>query len=130
MRDGLVLSDRAAEDDAFFRVADRFGNRGAADSDRFGGDQDALGIQAVEQAMKAAAFAADQIRRRHFQVVDEQQVGIDGGAAEFLELANFDRRRIELGEEQAHAVGFLADLLEGRGAREQEHPSWLRAPWW
>ncbi len=71
--------------------------------------------------MKPAPLAADQIRGGHLQVVDEEHVGIDRRAPELVQLAHFDRRRIEVGEEQAHAVGFLFHIFKGRGAREDEH---------
>ena len=40
----------------------------------FGRDQDALGIQPVQDAIEALAFLADAIRRRDRQILDEQQV--------------------------------------------------------
>jgi len=73
MRDRLVLSDRTAEDDAFLCVPDCFRDGGAADSDRFGGDQGCAQDSTRRAGNgKPAAFTADQIGGRHFQIVDEQ----------------------------------------------------------
>ena len=59
MLDALVLADGATEDDALFRIDRRAVKRIAAQADGFGTDQDAFGIEAVEQITKAFAFFAD-----------------------------------------------------------------------
>src|SRR5260370_21277162 len=102
MRNRLVLSDRASEDYAFLGVADRSCDCRASDSDCLGRDQDSFRIQPIEQAMKSTPLAANQIGARHFQIVDEEQIGIDRGAAKFLELANLACPPIKVGKEQAH----------------------------
>ncbi len=47
MLDGLVLADGAAEHDAFAGVTGGASQRGAANADRFGGDEDSFRIQTV-----------------------------------------------------------------------------------
>src|SRR5829696_3279813 len=53
MLDGLVLADRAAEDDPLAGVQRRTPERRAADADRLRRDQDALGIHAVQDRAEA-----------------------------------------------------------------------------
>ena len=59
----LVLADRPVEHDALVRVARRALDEPAAVADALGGDQNPLGVQAVEQIAEALAFLADQRRR-------------------------------------------------------------------
>ena len=54
------------------------------------------------------------------QVVDEQLVGADGVAAHLGDRPDVDVVAVEVGEEQRHAVGLLGDLLELRGAGQQQ----------
>ena len=63
MLDGLVLPDRPAEHDALFCIGGRALECGAAEADRFGGDQNALRIHAVENVLEAAALLADPVCR-------------------------------------------------------------------
>ena len=51
--DALVLADRPAEHDALAGIARGAGQRGAAEPDRLGGDQDALRVHAVQDVLKA-----------------------------------------------------------------------------
>src|SRR5256885_1713297 len=48
----LVLPDRAVEDDALVRVRARARERGAAQADGFGGDEDPLGVHAVQNVIE------------------------------------------------------------------------------
>ena len=75
--------------------------RGAAEPDRFGGDQDALGIHAVQDVFEAAAFLADAVVGRHVQSVDEDLIGIDRVAPHLVDHAHLDMAAIERGVEQA-----------------------------
>ena len=43
------------------------GERGAAEPDRFGGDQDALRVHAVQDVVEALAFLADAVLSRHLR---------------------------------------------------------------
>ena len=64
--------------------------RRAAEPDRLGGDQDALGIQAVQEYAEALAFLADAVFDRHLQAVDEEHVGVHRIAAHLVDLAHLD----------------------------------------
>ena len=67
MLDRLVLADRPAEHDALLGVARGAGQRRAADADRLGRDQDALGVHAVQDVLEALALLADAVLHRHRQ---------------------------------------------------------------
>ncbi|MNN19673.1 hypothetical protein D3C81_1329240 [compost metagenome] len=95
--------------------------RGAAEPDGFGGDQDALGVQAMQDVFEALALFADPVFFRDVQVVDEQHVGIDGGAAHLVDLADLDLAAVDPGVEQRQPFGRLLHLLQRRGARQQQH---------
>ncbi len=122
MLDGLVLPDRPAEHGALFGVIGCAPQRGAAETDRFGADQDALRIEAVEDVLEAAAFLADAILDRHFQAVDEHLVGVDRFATHLVDLAHFDEAAVERGVEQGQAVGRPASALDRRAAGQDQHP--------
>src|SRR5439155_1812860 len=86
VRDRLVLADRAIEHDPLLRVLHAALERGAADPDRLDAGEDALGVERVQEMVEAAADLADDVRRRNLQPVDEDLVGVDGRAAELLDL--------------------------------------------
>jgi hypothetical protein len=67
MLDGLVLADRAVEDDALVGVLDSPLQRRLAQADSLGGDQDALGVHAVQDVLEATALLADAVFDRDLQ---------------------------------------------------------------
>ena len=79
--------------------------RQLAQPDRFGRDQNALRVHAVQDVFEATAFFAQAILNRDFKILDEQFVGIDGLAAHLLDLVHLDPAAIEIGIEQAQARG-------------------------
>ena len=89
-------------------------------ADALGGDQDALGVQAVEDVAEALAFLADQVLRRDLQVVDEHLVGlVVHHVADRLDRRCpslfVSTRKIDMPSR------LLLHLGERRGAREQDH---------
>ena len=100
MLDRLILSDRPVEHDALLGVGGSLAQSRAAEPDRFGADQNALGIHAVQDVAKAASFIADAIFDRHLKPVDEHLIGIDRAPSHFLDLAHFDEAAVERGIEQ------------------------------
>src|SRR5438067_13058361 len=67
----LVLADQPAEDLALARVARGLLDEPASVADAFGGDDRALGVEAVQELAKAAALDADQVLRGNLEVVEE-----------------------------------------------------------
>ena len=59
--ESLVHADRAAEHLALVAVAHGAAQRRAAEAERLGGDQHALGVQAVEDVAEALALLADAV---------------------------------------------------------------------
>ncbi len=116
MLDALVLADGAAEDDAFAGIGGCAMQCVAAQADRFGGDQDTFGVEAVEQVAEAFAFLADAVFVGDEEVVDEDRVRIHGVAAHLRDAAHFDAGAVEVGVEQGHAAGRLLALRFGCGA--------------
>src|SRR5256885_13263398 len=70
--DALILSDGAVEYHALFRVPGGAIHEPAAVADAFGGNQNALRIQAVEEIAKAASLFADERVERHFEIIEEE----------------------------------------------------------
>ena len=120
MLDALVHADRAVEHDAAFRIGRGPRQRDLAEANRFGRDQDALGIHAVQDVFEAAALFAEAILDRDFKILEEQLVGIDGLAAHLLDLVHGDALLVEIGVEQAQALGRRLHLFQRRGARQQQ----------
>ena len=91
-------------------------------ADAFGGDQRALGVQAVEDVLEALPFLADQVLGRDLEVVEEQLVGLVvdhvGDRPHRQPVAD---RLAQVDDEDRHAFGLLLHLGERRGARQQDH---------
>src|SRR5215813_6619906 len=121
MLDRLVLSDRAIENDARLCIARGARQRGVSETDRFRGDQDAFGIHAVKNVFEAAALLAETVSERDFKIFKKQFVGIDGLAAHLLDLMDGNSAAVEIGIEEAQAMGRIPDLLKRGGAREQQN---------
>ena len=121
MLHALVLSDRPVEHDALAGVRRGACECGAAQAHGLGGDQDALGVQPVEQDLEAAAFLADAVLGGHRQRLDEQHVRVDGLAAHLRDLADLDACAIESRVEQREPVGRPAAGIPRRGPREDQH---------
>ena len=121
MLDRLVLADRPAEDDALLGIARRARQRRPSDADRLRRDQDALRVHAVQDAGEALALIADAVLDGNGHGIEEHLVGIDRHAAHLVDLAHLDVRAVERGIEEREALGALLDLLQRRGARQQQH---------
>ena len=118
--DGLVLADRAAEHLALVRVLGRACQRCPTQTNGLGGDQDALGVHAVQDVLEALVFFADAVLGGHLQAVDEELVGVDALAAHLLDFAHLDLATVQVGVEQAQAFGALA-FFQRLGARQQQN---------
>ena len=100
MLDRLVPADLAVEHHALFGIACGFLERDPAQAHQAGGDQDALGVDAVQQVAKAAAFLTNTILDRYHQAVDEHRVGVEALAAHFVDLVYLHLGTIEVGIEK------------------------------
>ena len=94
----------------------------AAVADALRGDQDALGVHAVEDVAEALALLADQVLGRHLEVVEEHLVVL------WLIIASIGRismplptRLAQVDQEHRQPVGALLHLVDRRGARQQQH---------
>ena len=119
--DALVRADRPAEDDALASRRRRLLDEPAAVADALGGDQDALGVHAVEDVAEALALLADQrvagTRRssKKTSVVAWLIIVLIGG------IVSASPRLAHVDEETERPSVLLLDLVERRRAREQEH---------
>src|SRR6218665_2680565 len=84
----LVLPDGAAKHLPLAGIAGGPRERGAAQAHGLAGDQDALGVQAVQDVAKALALLAHQVLLGDAQPVDEDLVGVHAFAAELFDLAH------------------------------------------
>src|SRR3546814_4190001 len=107
MLDALVLTEWPGEHGALLGILGRTPQRVAADADRLGADQDALGVEAVEDIGEALAFLADPVLFGNEQPIDEDRVRIHGLAAHFRDEMDVDLAAIEIGIEDGDAVGGL-----------------------
>ena len=67
----LVLADGSAEHLSVLGVGTGLSEEPLGVADALGGDQQALGVHAVQDVAEAAALDADQVFRRDFHVVEE-----------------------------------------------------------
>src|ERR1700692_2071650 len=121
MLDTLILADLSAEHYPILGILRRELKHGAAHADLLGGDENALGVHAVEYVAQTLALLSNQRVFRHRQVVNEEFVGVDRSTAQLVDLPNVDVVAVELRVEEAKPFAVLLDLLDRRGAREDEH---------
>ena len=118
----LVLPYRPAEDHAVAGIVAGLVDEPAAVADAFGGDQGALGIEAVEDVAEALAFLADQAIGGDLQVVEEQLVGlVVDHVGDRLHGQALADGLAQVDEEDRHAFGLALHLGQRRGARQQDH---------
>src|SRR3974377_1905847 len=117
MLDALVSANRWMEDDALLRIGGRFADGCRANADGFSRNEDALGIETMQDHAEAVALRADAVSLRHFEAIDEQHVRVGRMAAQLADGAYFDMLAVEISIEKAQAIGLALDLLIGRGAR-------------
>ncbi len=119
MLHALVHADGPSEDDALLGVGRRALQRRAAEAHGLRRDQDALGVEAVQEAGEALAFGSDALVLAHAQILDEEHVRVDGGAAHLVDLADLHGRPVERRVEERES-GERRRRVVRRGAREDE----------
>ena len=120
MGNGLVLADRAVEHDTVLGVLDGDVQGGAADADLLHRDDDALGVEPVDQVVEALADLADDLVVTDREVVDEQLVGVERRPAELLDLPDGDVVAVEVGEEDRHPVERVGLVTRRRAGEQQD----------
>src|ERR1700730_2551816 len=101
MLNRLVLADRPIENNSVLGVLRRTRQSYTAKSYRFGSNENALGIETVEDILEAAPFLADPIGIRDHEPVDEKLVAVDSLATHLFYFAHFYKPAIQLGIKQA-----------------------------
>src|SRR5260370_4052825 len=104
MLNSLVLPDRTIEHHALARIFCRTAQRILTDPDRLDRDQDALGIEAVQNIGKALALLADPVGVGAKEPVDKDGIRIDRLAAHFRNSMHVDLRPIEIGREYRDSI--------------------------
>ena len=118
----LVLPDRPVEQSALLGIGGGFGDEPFGVADAFRRDQDALGIHAGQDVAEALAFLADQIFRRHAQVVEEHfRCRVIHHGADRIDGDAGALRQPHVHQKHRQPVGALLGLLLRRGARQQQH---------
>ena len=118
----LVLPDRPAEQLALLGVLRRLVDEPFGVADAFRRDQDALGVHAGQDVAEALPFLADQVFRRHAQIVEEHlRGGVVHHGADRIDGEVGALRQPHVDQEHRQAVGALLGLLLRRGARQQQH---------
>src|ERR1700722_11572978 len=90
MLDGLVLAYGSIEYHPLPCVARGATQRVLGYSDRTGGDDDTLGVEAVQEVVKPPPLFADSILLGNEQVLDENRIRINGGSAHLRNAPHFD----------------------------------------
>src|SRR4029079_5945428 len=121
MRDRLVLANAAPEDPALARIARSAVQGGAAYPHRFRGDEDSLGVHAMQNKAKAVTLGANPIGNGNAHAVEKELVGIDSVAAHLVYGAVSRACAVESGVEKREALGAAFELMDRRSAREHEH---------
>ena len=89
------------------------------DTDALQPHDDALGVQPIDEVLKALAHLTHDLVVADLEVLDEQLVGVDRRAAQLLDLADRDPVAVQVGEEERHPVQRLL-VVAGRRARQQQ----------
>ena len=119
----LVLADGPSEDDTVFHIFGDAVDEPVAVANAFGGNQRALGVQAIQDVFEALTFLPDQVLRRYFQVLEEELVGlvvhhVGNRAHRHACLL----RKPQIDHEDRHAFRFFLHIGKRRGPCQQDHP--------
>ena len=118
--DSLVRPDRPPEHDTLARISRGPPNGVAADPDGFGGDQDALGVEALEDVAEPLALFADAIGLRDAHAVEIDLVRVDGLSPHLLDLPDPGRLAVEIREEEAQPLGRRVVAARGRAGEQHD----------
>src|SRR6478735_6026855 len=121
MLNRLVLTNRTAEHDTLAGVVGGLAQRRAAEPNRLGRNQDALGVHALQDVFKAAAFFADAVSGRYRQRINKQLIGVDRASSHLGDFAYIDILSIERRVEKTQAFGSPLDVVDRRSPRQDQH---------
>ena len=89
-------------------------------ADALSGDQDALGVHAVEDVAEALAFDADQVARRHLEIVEiELGGGVIHHRGERLDGEAATDGGTQVDEQHGQTIGRFRPAVARRRAHEQ-----------
>src|SRR5215210_7639586 len=120
--DALVLPYRAPEDLAFLGPLGGLVDEPPPVADALAGDEDPLGVHAVQDVAEALALLPDQGARRDAQVLEEELVGLvvdHDPPGLYREPAAL--RLVQGEEEDREPLGLTPHLLPGRRPSQQDH---------
>ena len=120
--DALVLADRTAEHLALLGIVRRPLDEPAAIADTFGGNQDALGIHAVENVAKTLVLLADERVGGNFEIVEEDfRRRVVDHRRDRRDPHLVLRRRLHVDDEDRQPVRARGQGALGRRAGEEDH---------
>src|SRR5690606_6469914 len=94
--------------------------RPATNTNTFGSNKDAFGVEAVQQHAETFAFFPDAIGLVYNKILDEDGVGIHGIAAKLVDFTDLDTIPVEIRIEQGHSVSAFLALFYWRGSRQKQ----------
>src|ERR1700737_550406 len=118
--DSLVLTDRPPIDLARPGIVHGFRKRGMTEAYRFERDQDALGVDAIEQHAEAVAFGTDAIALIGAQTFDKQLERRNSMAPHFPDLTHLNVRAVHVHEEESQYFSGAGTFISGRCASQQK----------
>src|SRR5215210_1490815 len=120
--DPLILSYGTVEHDPLPSPLRGLVDEPAAVSDALGGDEDALGVHAVQDVAEALALLADQGARRYRQVLEDELVGLvvdHDPPGLYREAVAY--RLAQLEDKDREPLGLAVHLVSGRRPRQKDH---------
>ena len=118
----LVSPNGAAKDLPVRRISGSSRYKEAGIANALGGDQDALGVHAVQDVAETGTLLPDAVANRHPQVVKEQL----GGTVIHHGVDGFDGQPVadrgaHIHQQDRHAIGAFRRRLTVRGTHQQHH---------
>ena len=116
----LIRTDGAIEHHPLVGVLHRPAHRIAADTAADGTDQDALGVEALEQDLETLAHFAEDVLRTQVDIIEEHLILHLGQRHAHRDGMHLDALGLGIHDEQGEAVGLALDLGVGRGAGDHQ----------
>src|SRR5215467_4328415 len=118
----LILADGPRENHALFGVTASTLQEPAAVANALRGDQNALGVETVQQIAEPLTFLADQVLRGYLHSVKENfRGGMIHHSADGTDGETVPRSLAQIDQQDGETLRALLHLLERRGACDQQH---------